>query len=223
MRALVTGGTHGIGLAICDQLKSEGHEVFTFSRTRGDVRADGLFPVERAEAWKACGPVDILINNMGGGGSWGPAERELAKPLVWEEVWQKNAAAAADFTTWALPHMMEKGWGRVVTISSIHGREGGGRPWFAAAKAAEIAMMKSYSRDPRFVQCGITFNTVCPGLVEIEGKTHLTHTADEWWSPMGRMGQPVEVASLVCYLCTQKAAWINGACLVIDGGESRTF
>lgn len=223
MRALVTGGSHGIGLAICEQFRAGGVEVFTFSRERAERKADALNPDDRRRVWDAIHTVDILINNVGGGGSWGPEERERAKPLVWSEVWQKNAQAAADFTTWALPAMMDRRWGRVVTIASIHGREAGGRPWFAAAKAAEIAMMKAYSRDPRFVQRGITFNTVCPGLVEIEGKTHLSHTADEWWSPMGRMGQPEEVANLVSFLCSDKAAWINGSCIVIDGGESRAF
>jgi NAD(P)-dependent dehydrogenase (short-subunit alcohol dehydrogenase family) len=138
--------------------------------------------------------------------------------LVWAEVYQKNAAVAASLTSWALPGMMAKGWGRVVTISSIHGMEAGGRPWFMAAKAAQIAMMKSYSRDPRFVRCGITFNTVCPGHIEVAGKP--VWTPD---TPMGRFGTCEEVAAVVSFLCSSEATFVNGACITVDGGESHSY
>ncbi len=219
MRALVTGGTRGIGLAICNRLKSAGIDVFTFSRTGGDIQADGLFHVERRRVWEACGPVDILVNNLGGGGRWGPLEAELGGIELWMEVHQKNAGAAADFTAWALPGMMAKGWGRVVTIGSIHGLEAGGRPWFAATKAAEIGMMGAFARDPRFVRRGITFNTVCPGNVRTEGKPEM----DMSHTPLGRMGLPSEVASVVNFLCSKESALINGACMAVAGGENNCF
>lgn len=212
MRALVTGGTAGIGLAIAQGLRRTGVEVADPSRRNG---YDLMKTEARERSWADLGPVDILINNVGGGGRWGPLESEQAGLWVWEEVMQKNAAAAAYFTTMALPAMMVRGWGRVVTISSIHGMEAGGRPWFMAAKAAQIAMMKAYSRDPRFVRCGITFNTVCPGHVAVPGKP--VWTPD---TPMGRMGTPEEIAAVVCFLCSKEASFINGACMTVDGGES---
>ena len=218
MKALVTGGTSGIGLAIAESFRAQGMEVFAPSRRNG---YDLIREHDRVRAWFACNEeTDILVNNCGGGGRWGPAESEMAQPLVWHEVWQKNAQCAAEFTGWALQGMMERGWGRVVTISSIHGREAGGRPWFAAAKAAQIAMMKSYARNPRFVRRGVTFNTVCPGFVLVDGKPG--HPQPDSL-PMGRPGLPVEVADLVAYICSPKAAYLNGACLVLDGGESLAF
>lgn len=219
MRALVTGGTRGIGKAICERLEADGVRVFTFSRTGGDIRADVLNLHDIDAVKDACGPVDILVNNVGGGGRWGPDRSELASMDVWTDVWQKNVGAAADFTAWALPHMMSQGWGRVVTIGSIHGLEAGGRPWFAAAKAAQVAMMGAYARDPRFARRGVTFNTVCPGNVLVEGKPAL----DMDHTPLGRMGLPKEVANLVGFLVSEKAGAINGASMAIDGAERRSF
>lgn len=219
MKALVTAGTRGIGAAIAADLKTNGWQVFTFSREGGDVQADVLVPGDIERVQKACGPVDALINNVGGGGRWGPPESELAGEAVWYDVWLKNVMAMAKFTSWALPHMMERGFGRVVTISSIHGKEAGGRPWFAAAKAAEIAAMKAYSQDKSFARRGITFNTICPGNVLVEGKPAIS--LDNL--PMGRMGMPQDVAKMVSFLCSPNAAWISGSCITIDGGESRAF
>lgn len=215
MRALVTGGTAGIGLAIAEGLRGRGVEVFAPSRRNG---YDFLTTDAIARCKADCGPVDVLVNNVGGGGRWGPAEAETAPDSVWAEVYQKNAAVAASLTAWALPGMMANGWGRVVTISSIHGLEAGGRPWFVAAKAAQIAMMKAFSRDPRFVRCGITFNTVCPGHIAVPGKPVFAPD-----SPLGRMGTPAEVAAVVLFLCTSEAAFVNGAAIAVDGGESRSF
>lgn len=216
MRALVTGGTRGIGAAICAQLERDGHEVFTFSRAWG---TDCLIPEQLEAAKLACGPVQILINNVGGGGRWGPAESEQAEMGTWAEVWQKNAATAANFTTWALPAMMAAGWGRVVTISSIYALEAGGRPWFAAAKAAQVAMMGAFARDRRFVRRGITFNTVLPGNIRTDGKPEVNMAH----SPLGRMGLPEEVAAVISFLCSKAASLVNGACMTIDGGESHAF
>ena len=208
MRVLVTGGKRGIGWAIAKELHdfSNGFSVYTPSRSNG---FDLATPVGRRNATSFVGPVDILINNVGGGGRYGTDE----------EVWAKNVTAMMEFTAWALPHMIEQRWGRVVTISSIHGREYGSRPIFMAAKAAQIAYMKGLSKDKRYVRCGITFNTVCPGNVHVEGKPKV----DEDALPLGRMGKPEEVAKLVAFLCSNDAAYINGSTIVIDGGESNAL
>ena len=216
MRALVTGATRGIGAAIAKALEANGIQTFAPSRTVG---YDLIDPVARHRAWEDCGPVDILVNNVGGSGRWGCYEVEQTPELVWAESWQKNVQAAADFTSWALPAMMDRGWGRVVTISSIHALEAGGRPWFAAAKAAQIAMMGSFARDKRFVRRGITFNTVCPGNVRTEGKPEI----DMAHTPMGRMGLPEDIANVVGFLCSANAAFVNGVCMPVDGGESNCF
>ena len=128
--------------------------------------------------------------------------------------------AAMRFTKLVIPFMRKQKWGRVVTISSIYGKEGGGRPWFNMAKSAEISLMKSLSMDKRLVRDGITFNTVCPGHISVEGKTDEDNVED---FPLGRMGSPEEVANVVAFLCSEKTSLVNGACVVVDGGESRSF
>lgn len=206
MRALVTGGTRGIGAAIALELRFRfGADTFTPSRRDG---FDLTRRSQRRDAMES-GPFDVVVHNVGGGGRYGTDE----------EVMSKNVTAMIEFTDWALPHMQEKGWGRVITISSIHGREYGSRPIFMAAKAAQLAYMKGLSRNQTYVRAGITFNTVCPGNVGVDGKPRV----DEEALPMGRMGKPEEVAKLVAFLCSEDAAWVNGSCIVIDGGESRAI
>ena len=229
--ALVTGGSHGIGLATALALAREGCDVLVASRSRerlvkavahfrglpGKPRMfqfDALEPASvdylALEVLKA-GGVDMLVNNVGGGGRWGttPLETPLA---TWDEVYQKNTRCAAQLTQALLPTMLERGWGRVVTISSIHGREAGSKPWFMMAKSAEVAMMKGLAVDPSLSGRGVTFNTLAPGYIFIEGK-------DTEPSP----GTPEDVAAAVVFLCSQQARHINGACLVVDGGEGKAF
>lgn len=204
MRALVTGGTRGIGAAICAELERLGHKCSTFSRSFG---YDATKPEDRRRVMEVNDYCDILVNCVGGGGRYGTDQ----------EVWAKNVEAMVDFTNWALNGMAQRHWGRIITISSIHGREYGSRAVFMAAKAAQIAYMKGMSRS--YAKHGITFNTVCPGNVRVDGKPDV----DESALPMGRMGTPQEVAKLVAFLCSTDAAWINGSTIVIDGGESNAI
>ena len=198
-RALVTGGSKGIGRAIVGALEAEGCLVDSLSRSNGfDALQPWTYPT---------GPLryDILVNNVGGGGRWGDVSLTLTDEKVWQDVFSKNLWSAVRFTNLCLPGMYERGWGRVVTISSIYGKESGGRPWFTAAKAAQIAFMKEASRESTCV----TFNTVCPGTITVEGHP-------------GK-GMPWDVAPLVAFLCSRQAAHITGACVTCDGGESRSF
>ena len=207
--ALVTGGSHGIGLAIVRVLREEGCEVESISRREG---RDVLSLNDVDKALKKFPNVDILVNNVGGGGRWGTEIAEETSEEVWREVYEKNAMAAIKFTMRAIPYMREQKWGRVVTISSIHGREAGGRPWFSMAKAAEIALMKTLATDHSYE--GITFNTVAPGPIKVGNPAEEENL---------RYGSPEDVASAVAFLCSEQAKWINGTCLVVDGGEGRSF
>jgi len=204
-KALVTGGSKGIGKAIVDLLIQEGAEVMILSRTQGlkvDVLSDDLSSIPN--------DFDILINNVGGGGRWGSEEYESFNE--WDEVYKKNAGAATKLTMKCLPYMKQKNWGRVITISSIYGKESGGRPWFVMAKSAEIALMKSLAGKYE----GVTFNTIAPGYINV-GKDfgNIPEKA--------KIGFPEDVANLVIFLCSDKAKFINGACITVDGGESKSF
>jgi len=251
--ALVTGGSHGIGRAIALNLAEEGVNVAIFARgeenlnnvvaeieARGvqayGVLGDALESDQIKEAFKKVSAhfprIDILINNVGGGGSWGSEVVEETKEEVWAQVLQKNALAAALFTSLTIPLMKKNKWGRVITVASRYGKEAGGRPWFAMAKSAEISLMKTLSLDKMLVRHGITFNSVAPGAIMIpdtgwdtrakEDPQGLKNLVDKEF-PLGRMGKPEEVASAVVFLCSERASLINGACLSVDGGESKSF
>ena len=214
-RALVTGGSKGIGLAIVKALRTEGCEVTSWSRTEGiDVLTT---PNLRGFFDKS--PPDILINNVGGGGRWGSENVEETEPEVWAEVYQKNAGIATMLAVLAIPYMRERKWGRVVTITSIlGGKDGNGRPWFVMAKAAQTALMKSLATQSYLARDGITFNSVAPGLIDV-GKPGLG--TEEL--PLGRMGTPEEIANVVAFLCSPLASLVNGANIVVDGGQSRAI
>lgn len=251
--ALVTGGSHGIGLAICEGLGRLGCRVAFCSRTmerlkEAKARLDSQFIENLAiqadvlneadcrnvlsvfqEQWSGA---DILINNVGGGGRWGKEKVEQTDLNVWDEVYRKNAGAAIIFTMGCIPYMREKKWGRVITITSKLGKEGGGRPWFNMAKSAEVSLMKTLSLTKYLVRDGITFNSVAPGGIYIEGtgfETERKADEEKFFAnidanfPLGRMGRPDEVANLVSFLSSELSSLINGAQITIDGGETKAF
>ncbi len=219
--ALVTGGTKGIGLAICDRLAKDGVKVIVCSRHKPArfpydwFRYDAL---EKVAEFSLSNEIDMLINNVGGGGRWG-SDFMQTEFKTYLDVFAKNAWSAVNFTKLFAPRMASRGWGRVVTIASIYGRESGGRPWFDMAKSAEIALMKSLSKDKSLVRAGVTFNTVAPGHIHVDGKPD---EPDEQF-PLGRMGTAEEVANVVAFLCSDEASLVNGACVVVDGGESNSY
>lgn len=177
------------------------------------------------------GTIHILVNNVGGGGRWGTTVEETPED-VWMDVYNKNAMTSIRFTKSVLPFMVKQQWGRVVTIASMYGREGNDRsPWFTMAKSAEITLMKVLSMTPHLVRAGITFNSVAPGNIMIPKTGWYTEMADSpaifrkkvSLMPMGRLGAPEEVAYMVTFLCSHRANFVNGSCISVDGGESKTF
>jgi len=151
------------------------------------------------------GEFDILINNAGGGGRYGN----------YVDVMQKNAGASAMLTERYLPHMKENGFGRVICITSIYTERAAPRAVFGMAKMAQLALMKSLSKNAGLVRAGITFNCVAPGHIDV-GREKVK--ADNF--PLGRMGLPDEVAAVVAFLCSKDASLVNGANIVVDGGET---
>jgi len=251
--ALVTGGTHGIGRSIALGLADEGCNVAVCSRNnerventvselkakgvdcigiRADVAVESDIKKVMDTVINKWGTIHILINNVGGGGRWGSEIIEETKEEVWAEVYNKNAVAAIRFTTLAIPYMRRQKWGRVVTITSIFGREAGGRPWFNMAKLAQTGLMKSLAIKHYLVKDGITFNSVAPGAIMIPdtGWSKIVkedpEEAKEFISrelPLGRFGEPTEVANIVVFLCSEKASLLNGVSIPADGGQGKSI
>ncbi len=251
--ALVTGGSHGIGRSIALTLAREGCRVALCARRKdrvdavvGEIEAAGgeaigveadvmhADDIDRViaaviAAWRT---VHILVNNAGGGGRWGSPVVEDTPEDVWRDVYTKNAIATMRFTMRAIPYMRKQRWGRVVTITSSLGREGGGRPWFNMAKTAQTSLMKNLALKPELVRDGITFNSVAPGAVMIpdtgweaerdkDPAAFAAMVAREF--PLGRLGTPDEVAYAVVMVCAEHASLVNGAAIAVDGGETRAF
>jgi len=132
-------------------------------------------------------------------------------------------------TQLVLDGMIERGWGRVVVITSVWGREAGGAPAYNAAKAAEISMVKSLARE--VASKGVTVNAVAPGSILWEGggwsrrqQADPDGIADfvRQEMPMGRFGTVDEVANVVAFVCSRQAGLLTGACINVDGGQSRS-
>lgn len=241
--ALVTAATRGIGLGIAQALAREGARVSVVARTEPDVRriaesingfgvAADLTTDEgcaRAveETQKQLGPIDILVNNFGAraGSSWsdtGPNEFQAA--------FAGNLMVTARVTRLVQPGMEQRSWGRVVVISSVWGREAGGAPAYNAAKAAENSFVKSLARE--VAGRGVTVNAVAPGSIlwegggwqrrqqaDPQGIAEFVHRE----MPLGRFGTPEEVAAVVVFVCSAQATLLNGACINVDGGQSRSI
>ncbi len=175
---------------------------------------------------EVAGEVQILVNNLGAraGRTWadtGVAELDRAMAA--------NLYPAVRLSLMALPAMQRARWGRIVVISSIYGREAGGAPAYNAAKAAEISFVTSLARE--VARDGVTVNCVAPGSILFEGGSWHRRLLEEPERirdfverelPMGRFGQPEEVASVVTFLCSVPASLVNGACWPVDGAQSRS-
>jgi len=240
--ALVTAATRGIGLGIAQVLAAEGARVAVAARTEADVQSvakmlNGLGVAADLLTEEGCrhavnstvdnlGPIDILVNNLGtrSGSSWGDTTAG-----DFEDAYAGNVGVSVRMTQLVLPSMLERGWGRVVVISSVYGRESGGAPAYNAAKAAEISVVTSLARE--VASRGVTVNGVAPGSVLWDGggwdrrqKQDPEGIAEFIWRdlPMKRFGSVPEVANVVAFLCSEQASLVNGACVAVDGGQSRS-
>src|ERR1700730_17453673 len=230
---LVTAATKGIGLGIANALAAEGVKVAIAARTEADVKRTatslGGFGVvadllteagcRRAvdETEHALGPIDILVNNLGvrAGSNWadtGPPEVGAALA--------GNVGVSVRMTQLVLPGMLERGWGRVVVISSLFGREAGGATAYNAAKAAENSFVTSLARE--VAARGVTVNSVAPGSIMFEGGGwyRRRRAAPEAIAemvrrglPLGRFGAVDEVAGVVAFVCSRQASLVNGTCI----------
>jgi 3-oxoacyl-[acyl-carrier protein] reductase len=240
--ALVTASTRGIGFGIAQALAAEGARVAIVARTEAYVKkaaeSIGGFGVAAdllteegcqkavAETERALGPVEILVNNLGtrAGSSW-----QDTGPDEFQSAFAGNAVVSVRMSKLVLPGMLERGWGRIVVIASVWGREAGGPPAYNAAKAAEISFATSLGRE--VAAKGVTVNCVAPGSILWEGGGWQRRVQQDPAGmvefvrremPMGRFGTVPEVASTVAFLCSAQASLVNAACIAVDGGQSRS-
>ncbi len=233
--ALVTGGTRGIGAAIARALQDAGHRVAV--NYAGNDEAAARFTEEtgiRAYKWSvadydACaesirqveadlGPVEILVNNAG---ITRDAMFHKMTREQWQQVMQTNLDGLFNMTHPVWPGMRERGFGRVVNISSINGQKGQmGQANYAAAKAGDIGFTKSLAQEG--ARKGITVNAICPGYIATEMVMAVPDKVREGiisQIPVGRLGEPEEIARCVVFLASDDAGFITGATLTANGGQ----
>ncbi len=239
--ALVTGGMGGLGTAMCRRLHDAGFKVAaTYSPSTQSPegwlaaqRDDGY----RFKAYKVdvgnfaetewmmqslladLGRLDVLVNNAGI-----TRDRSLSKMQLadWQEVMRTNLDSVFNMSKQAIEPMMAQKWGRIVNISSVNGQKGAfGQANYAAAKAGMHGFTKALALE--MARHGITVNTVSPGYLKtkmvMQVPDEILQTKILPQIPMGRLGEPDEVAGLVAYLVSQEAAFVTGANIAINGGQ----
>jgi 3-oxoacyl-[acyl-carrier protein] reductase len=246
--ALVTGSSRGIGRAIAAALAREGARVVLSARgaealeqTAAQLRAAGaqaatvMGDVATPEgavaavdaAVRAFGTLDILVNNVGGSGGVGPFDQATA--AQWTQVLDRNLMAAVWCSQRAVELMRERG-GCIVHLNSIYGREYGTSAPYTAAKSALTALTKEMALD--LARYRIRVNGVAPGSILFPGgswdrrqkaQPEKVEKMVREELPWGRFGTPEEVADVVTFLCSERARWVTGATLPVDGGQGRAF
>jgi acetoacetyl-CoA reductase len=214
MKALVTGAARGIGAAIADALRADGMDVVTADVLEGcDLQLD----VARDE-FPDLGDADVCIPNAAITSTIAPAHRMTAEQ--WQRDIDVNLTGAYRTVQACLPGMRERGFGRIVVISSGAAESGlPGQVAYSASKAGLIGMVKTIAAEN--VARGITANAVLPGFVETEMVRQMPSDVLERVTealPAGRMAQPAEVARLVAYLASADAGYVTGQAIGIDGG-----
>jgi acetoacetyl-CoA reductase len=215
-RALVTGAARGIGAAIAERLGADGLEVTTLDRDEGcDLQLD-LIKDELPDF----GEIDICVPNAAITDTLAPAHRMTAEQ--WGRDIEVNLTGAFRTVQACLPAMRERGWGRIVAISSGAAKAGlRGQVAYSASKAGLLGMVKTLAAEN--VHRGITANAVLPGMVATEKVRTMPQEILDRLDPLlpsGRMVEPAEIAGLVAYLVSEEAAQITGQEIAVDGGAA---
>lgn len=233
--ALVTGGTRGIGAAIARSLKAEGYEVAAVYHGNDAAAArfkqDTGIPVFKwdvadeagcregvAQVEAQLGPVSVLVNNAG------ITRDGMFHRMSWDH-WRAVLATNLD-SMFTMPRaliegMRERRFGRIINISSINGQKGQvGQVNYSAAKAGVIGFTKALAQEN--ASRGITVNAICPGYVDTEMVAAVppdVRAAIISGIPVGRLGEPQEIADAVAFLASHKAAFCTGSVLTVNGGQ----
>src|SRR5919109_1616406 len=232
--AVVTGASRGIGAVAADMLEADGVKVLRTSRREGiDVTAP-----DAAEliAERAPGPVDILVNNAG---------TSFAKPLDeltdddWNGLWELHVMASMRLMRAFAPGMAERGWGRIVNVASSAGKRPSlTKAAYSGTKAAQLSLSRVFADV--YAERGVLVNAVAPGAVATElwlaeGGLRDQAAAARGVSPeealqaqvakipLGRLAEPEEIASVVAFLCSERASMVTGAAWSVDGGTVATI
>jgi acetoacetyl-CoA reductase len=239
--ALVTGGMGGLGEAICRKLAALGYTVAT-TYSPGNTKASQWLSAMKEEGfefyaypcdivdWDSCnaciarvvqelGPVDVLVNNAG-------ITRDMTfkkmDKVNWDAVMHANLDSCFNMTKQVCDGMVERGWGRVINVSSVNGQKGAfGQTNYSAAKAGMHGFTKALALE--VARKGVTVNTISPGYIGTKMVTAIPKEVLETkiipQIPVGRLGKPEEVAGLVAYLASDEAAFLTGANIAINGGQ----
>ncbi len=215
--ALVTGGASGIGAATVERLRSGGAEVHVFDLANGDDVRDS---VQLDAAVARLPKLDVLVCCAGVGGE------SLHTVEVPDDEWKRVHAINLDGVFWAnraaIPKLLANGYGRIVNVASIAGKEG--NPMAAAyssSKAGVIALTKSIGKD--LAGSGVLVNCIAPAVIDTPildqlQQHHIDYMVER--IPLGRIGEPAEVAALIAWLASEEMSFSTGACFDISGGRA---
>jgi acetoacetyl-CoA reductase len=239
--ALVTGGMGGLGEAIAIKLKYQGCKVIVTysggnskaSEWLSNMKSKGMeffsYQVDVSDyasceamvtkAQAEVGPIDVLVNNAGITKDMTFKKMDKAS---WDAVLKTNLDSVFNMTKPIIEKMAERGWGRVVNISSVNGIKGAfGQTNYSAAKAGMHGFTKALALE--YARKGVTVNTISPGYIGTKMVTAIPQDVLDSkilpQIPMGRLGKPEEVAGLVAYLASEEAAFVTGANISINGGQ----
>lgn len=238
--AIITGGARGIGLAIATRLLASGAQVSLWDRDAqaleaaaaelggGDavhtvvVNLAGLASVQEATATTLAtfGKIDILVNNAGITG--GNAKTWELDPADWQRVMDVNLNGPFFCCHSVVPHLLANGYGRIVNIASIAGKEGNpNAAHYSASKAAVIALTKSLGKE--LATSNIAVNAIAPAVIATDILDQMTQAHIDYMLskiPMGRFGKKEEAAALVAWLCSEDCSFSTGAVFDLSGGRA---